>query len=409
MSSAGAESLWVVVPAGQRRDGSWIDDTLVTRTAEAADAAAREPGGGGLGPSATRAPDAGRFPRQRVELFRGPGAAEAVDVAFRRRGWTDGLPVMPPTTARVADLVAVSGRNPQEVMGELAPLGGLATVERVAANAVMAGCGPEQFGYVLAAVSAVCDPAFNLAGVQTTDENVTPLVVISAPAAARSRAELNAGFGVLGPGWRGNATIGRAVRFALNNLGGGWPGVVAFAGAGQPGRYTLVVPEDDETCPWPPLRVELGHGVDDAVVVVSRAESAVNVTGGVAEVVSAMGSAASAFTALHGGSAAVLLAPHTARELAAQGLSRRQVAERLCADASIPAEVWRRFWVAGAVKGAAALAADDGSDGGGGVPVLTDPDRLLVVVAGGTIPIPQHVWFPGWGFPPAHVVRVVGR
>lgn len=382
-------SRWVVVPVAQRRDGSWIDDTLAARQAEAT----------GSGP-AVRAPDAGQFPRQRVELFRGPEAAEAIDVAFRRRGWTDGLPVVAPTTARVADLVAAGGRNPNDVVGELAPLGGLATVERVAANAVMAGCGPGQFPYVLAAVEAVVDPGFNLAGVQTTDENVAPLVVISAPAADRGRAELNSGFGLLGPGWRGNATIGRALRFVLNNLGGGWPGAVSFAGAAQPGRYTLVLPEDDETCPWPPLRIDLGFGAGDTVVVVSRAESAVNITGGVNEIVSAMSSATSAFTAVHGGSAAVLLAPHTARELADGGLSRAQVAEVLAERAVIPADEWRSYWISHQVRAPATRPSGD-------VPVLVDPSRLLIVVAGGTIPIPQHVWFPGWGFPPAHVARPV--
>ncbi len=384
MSGDGAGSQWVLVPVAQRRDGSWLDDTLAARSAEA-----------GL---TARAPEAGRFPRQRVELFRGPAAEADLERAFRRRGWTDGLPVVAPTVGRVAALVDASGRRPAEQVGVLAPLGGVATVERVAANAVMAGCGTEQFPFVLAAVEAVCDPAFNLAGVQTTDENVTPLVVISAPATRREAAELNSGFGVLGPGWRGNATIGRALRLVLQNLGGGWPGALSFAGAGQPGRYTLCVAEDDERCPWEPLRVGLGFGPHDAVMIAGRAESAVNVTGGLDEVVSVMASATSAFTALHGGSAALLLAPHTAAELAGQGLSRLDVAAMLAERAVIPDSVWRRFWVASAVKGGPPP---------GDVPVLVDPDRLLIVVAGGTVPIAQHVWFPGWGFPPAHVTRPV--
>src|SRR3954453_4123181 len=153
-----AERAWVVLPVAQRADGSWIDDTLAARTAEA-----------GLG---ARAPEAGQFPRQRVELYRGPDAADEVERAFRRRGWTDGLPIVVPTTGRVQELVRASGRAPHDVLGKMAPLGGLATVERVAANAVMAGGGVEQFPFVVAAVEAVCDPAFNLAGVQTTDENV---------------------------------------------------------------------------------------------------------------------------------------------------------------------------------------------------------------------------------------------
>jgi hypothetical protein len=379
------EDLWVLVPAAQRRDGTWIDDTLAARN--------REAGQEG------RAPDAGRFPRQRVELFRGPGAAEAVDDTFRRRGWTDGLPIVAPTTGRVARLVAALGRPPHEVLGELAPLGGLATVERVAANAVMAGCGAAQFHFVVAAVEAIVDPAFNLAGVQTTDENVAPLVIVSAPESVRTGVELNAGMGVLGPGWRGNATIGRALRLVLHNLGGGWPGAVALAGAGQPGRYGLVVAEDDEVCPWPPLRVELGLEPDRSVVVVLRAESVVNVTGGLAEIASAMSSATSLFTAVHHGVAAVLLAPHVALQLADRGWSRREVAQRLADEARIPAEVWNRSWVAERTS--------SGTDRSSGIPVVDRPDQLVVVVAGGRLAVPQHVWFPSWGFPPALLVREV--
>ncbi|MEA3217029.1 MAG: hypothetical protein QOJ19_3185, partial [Acidimicrobiia bacterium] len=289
-SSAG---LWVVLPAAQQRGGAWIDDTLRLRSEEA-----------GL---AWRAPLAGCFPRQRVERFRGDDAYDQVNEVFRARGWTDGLPIVPPTVARVEAMVAAVDRPPHEVLAELAPLNGLATVEKVAACAVMAGCLPAQFGVVLAAVEAVADPAFNLRGVQTTDENVAPLVIVSGPAVRA--AGLHAGIGLLGPGFQANACIGRALRLVLQTLGGGWPGAVSFAGAGQPGRYTLCVAEDDEALPegWPPLRVELGYSAEDSVVVVTRAETAVNVTGSLAEIASVMSSACSLFTVVHRGIPAVLL------------------------------------------------------------------------------------------------------
>lgn len=372
-----------MLPSGRQRSGAFIDDTLRARNEEA-----------GLH---GRAPRAGDFPRQRVELFRGPGAAGAIQGTFRDRGWTDGLPVNPPTTGAVAELVAALRRPPVEVLGELAPLGGMATVEKVAANAVMAGCGPAQFPFVAAAVQAMADPAFNLAGVQTTDENVTPLLIVSAPGPVREGAQIHAGVGVLGPGWRGNATIGRAVRLVLHNIGGGWPGAVSYAGAGQPGRYTLCIAEDDEACPWPPLRVELGWAEADSTITVLRAESAVNVTGGVAEILSVMSSATSLFNAAHRGRAAVLLAPHTAAGLAARGLSRRDAAE-LLARATIPTALWRQSWLAAALKGNTRF---------GDMAVVADPADLTIVVAGGTVPIAQHVWFPSWGFPPAALTRRV--
>jgi hypothetical protein len=402
VSRPAAEDLWVVLPAGQRADGGWVDDTLAQRNAEA-----------GL---TARAPRAGDFPRQRVELFRGPGAHDTLGEAFAARGWTDGLPVVPPTTDKVAGLVAASRQHPQHVLGELAPLGGVATVEKVAANAVMAGCGPAQLPFVVAAVRAVAEPAFNLRGVQTTDENCAPLVVVSAPTAVREAAQLHAGIGLLGPGWRGNATIGRALRLVLHNVGGGWPGAVSFAGAGQPGRYTLCAAEDDDACPWPPLRVELGFDDADSVVVVTRAESAVNVTGGLVEVADVIGSATSLFTLAHRDVGALLLAPHVAGQAAARGWSRRDVAAHLAERARLRAGTWSRSWLAARLReargadpdGADPDGVDPGSadpDGAGGsdLPVLAGPDDLVVFVAGGRIPIPQHVWFPSWGFPPCRV------
>jgi hypothetical protein len=387
VSRPAAEDLWVVLPAGQRADGGWLDDTLRQRNAEA-----------GL---EGRAPRAGDFPRQRVELVRGPGAHRLCDELFAARGWTDGLPVVPPTTDRVADLVAASGRPPHDVLGVLAPLGGLATVEKVAANAVMAGCGPAQFPFVVAAVEAIADPAFNLRGVQTTDENCAPLVVVSAPAAVRDAAQVHAGIGVLGPGWRGNATIGRALRLVMHNLGGGWPGAVSFAGAGQPGRYTLCVAEDDDACPWPPLRVELGFAAADSVVVVTRAESAVNVTGGLTEIADVMGSATSLFTVAHDGIAALLLAPHVAAEAAERGWSRRDLAAHLADRARLRAATWHASWLAERTGVGRTRPVDDAE--GADIPVLSGADDLLVFVAGGRIPIPQHVWFPSWGFPPCRI------
>lgn len=380
------EDLWIVNPAGRRRDGSWVDDTIVDRQAETG--------------RAGRAPDVGRFERQRVELVRGPGAWSVVDDTFRRRGWTDGLPVVPPTTGRVSALITAVERNPNELLAEVAPLGGLGTVEKVAANAVMAGCGPLQFPFVIAAVEAITDPGFGLVGVQTTDENVTPLLVISAPAARLAEAEINTGAGVLGPGWRGNATIGRAVRLVMQNLGGGWPDLVSFAGAGQPGRYTLCVAEDEIACPWEPLRVDLGYDIDAGVVVAMRAESAVNVTGGLDELMSVMGSATSLFTVAHQAGAAVLLAPHTAIENAELGRSRAEVADLLASRSHLDDELWSASWLANTARARSdTQPAVDGR--------VIEPADLLVVVAGGRIPIPQHVYFPGWGFGASWIERQV--
>ena len=379
------DTLWVVIPTGQRASGEWIDDTLRRRAEEA-----------GL---LARTPEAGRFPRQRVEVVRAVDPVAEVNERFEARGWTDGLPVVPPTLARVQALCTTTARMPADELGEVDPLRGVATVEKIAANAVMAGCRPEHFPVVLAAVEAVLDPAFNMRGVQTTDENVAPLLVVNGPIAARLG--INAGFGALGPGWRANAAIGRAVRLVMLNLGGGWPGAVSLAGLGQPGRYSLCLAERDDS-PWPPLHVELGYRPDQSTVTVWRAETAINVTGGLAELASVMGSAASAFTMLYAGRVAVIVAPFVARKLAKDGWSKDDVKRHLHAQARVSVSAVREWWLrATAREWPARFETQDP------VPAIASPDDITVLVAGADLAIPQLAYFPSWGFPPCRITREI--
>lgn len=386
------QDLWVLLPTAQQRSGAWIDDTLKERVIEH-----------GL---LYRTPLVGQFPRQRVEVIRDTDAAAAVNSLFYQRGWTDGLPIVPPTLGRVADMLANTDRLKQTVIAELDPLKGEATVEKIAINAVMAGCRSDYLPVILAAVEALAQPAFNLRGVQTTDENVAPLFILNGP--ITHQLEINASFGVLGPGWQANATIGRAMRLIMHNIGGGWPGAVSFAGLGQPGRYTLCLAENSSESPWPPLHVELGYEAQTSTVTVMRAETAINVTGGLAEVASVMGSAASYFTMLYDGKVAVVLAPHVAQTLAAGGWSKADVRRYLYEQGRVPAEALARSWLFGTahpekkwpdwLRQAAAQ---------GPVPVVRKAEDITLIVAGGTIPIPQNAYFPSWGFPPCRITRVI--
>ena len=380
------EALWVVLPTGQRASGEWIDDTLRARAEEC-----------GL---LARTPLAGKFPRHRVEVIRAADPVDEVNALFEARGWTDGLPITPPTLARVEAMCASTTRAPSEVLGEVEPLRGEATVERIAANAVMAGCRPEYFVVVLAAVEAMLEPAFNMRGVQTTDENVAPLLIVSGPLAARLG--INAGFGALGPGWRANAAIGRAVRLVMLNLGGGWPGAVSLAGLGQPGRYTLCLAEREDS-PWPPLHVELGYRPEQSTVTVLRAETAINVTGGLAELASVMGSAASAFTMLYEGRVAVIVAPFVARRLAAEGWRKDDVRRWLHAQARVPVAAWQQWWLRATARSWPAWVTETA----GTLPVVKEPGDITVVVAGGDLAIPQLAYFPSWGFPPCRLTREI--
>jgi len=380
------EALWVVLPTGQRASGEWIDDTLRARAEER-----------GL---LARTPLAGKFPRHRVEVIRAADPVDEVNALFEARGWTDGLPITPPTLARVEAMCASTTRAPSEVLGEVEPLRGEATVEKIAANAVMAGCRPEYFVVVLAAVEAMLEPAFNMRGVQTTDENVAPLLIVSGPLAARLG--INAGFGALGPGWRANAAIGRAVRLVMLNLGGGWPGAVSLAGLGQPGRYTLCLAEREDS-PWPPLHVELGYRPEQSTVTVLRAETAINVTGGLAELASVMGSAASAFTMLYEGRVAVIVAPFVARRLAAEGWRKDDVRRWLHAQARVPVAAWQQWWLRATARSWPAWVTETA----GTLPVVKEPGDITVVVAGGDLAIPQLAYFPSWGFPPCRLTREI--
>jgi hypothetical protein len=385
-------SLWIVLPTGQQAAGAWIDDTLKQRAAEQ-----------GL---SAKVPLAADFPRQRVEVVRGPGAEERLQELFLQRGWSDGLPVVPPTVARVNEALAFTDWAPTEVLGEVEPLKGLATVEKIAANAVMAGCRPEYLAVVLAAVACILDPAFNLRGVQTTDENVTPLLIVNGPAARELR--VNGSFGALGPGWQANAAIGRAIRLVMNNIGGGWPGAVALAGLGQPGRYTLCLAENEAQSPWAPLHVEAGLPADASAVTVTRVESVMNVTGGLAEIASVMGSAASGFGILWSGRPTVLLAPAVAAECARRGMDKDDVRRFLWERGRWRREDWEKSWLTQRIVAnrrwpewveEAARAGD--------IPAARAPDDIVLVVAGGDIPIPQNAYCPSWGFPPARITREV--
>ena len=186
------------------------------------------------------------------------------------RGMTDGLPVIPPTPERVAAMIAGTSLPRDHVVAELPPRGGVATVEKIAVNAVMAGCLPAYLPVVIAAVEAMVEPQFNLLGIQTTTNPVAPLVLINGP--VRNRIDLNCGAGALGPGRRANATIGRAVRLMLLNIGGGIPGEVDKAMLGMPGKYTFCLGEFEEQSPWPPFHVERGFDAADSTVTVVSAQ-----------------------------------------------------------------------------------------------------------------------------------------
>lgn len=163
--------------------------------------------------------------------------------------WTDGLPVVPPTPALVERMLERSPYATDHELGPVPPRNGIATMEVLATNAVMAGCRPEYFPLVVAAAEAVLDPAFNLNGVQATTHNCTPLLLVTGPVV--EQLGINAGAGCFGAGYRANATVGRAIRLLMANTGGGAPGVTDQSTFGHPGKFTYCIGERAERNPWP--------------------------------------------------------------------------------------------------------------------------------------------------------------
>ncbi len=203
-----------------------------------------------------------------------PDDLAAFNEECESRNWSDGLPLIPPTIARVDAMLAGTSRARDEIVASIAPGFGAATVERVAINAVMAGCRPEYLPVLLAAVEAVADPTFNLQGIQATTNSAAPWIIVNGPLAMTLG--VNSGLNCLGQGNRANATLGRALRLVLQNIGGALPGQMDRATHGQPGKYTFCCAENEAANPWTPLHVERGFGADDNVVTVVGAAGTLN-------------------------------------------------------------------------------------------------------------------------------------
>jgi hypothetical protein len=195
---------------------------------------------------------------------------EAIERCYEL-GWTDGLPVVPPTEQRVGEFIERSGRPADEVVGELPERRREITVGKVASNAVMAGCLPEYMPVVLAATEAMLEPIFNLVGPSSSMGGSAILSIVNGPIA--KELNINSRNNLFGPGNRANATIGRAVRLILMNACAAIPGVFDRSVIGHPGKYTYCIAEADTETHWTPLHVERGFSPRESTVTVFAGES----------------------------------------------------------------------------------------------------------------------------------------
>jgi hypothetical protein len=220
----------------------------------------------------------------KTDIIQAPSPALAAQVPegtdliewYYEHGCSDGLPVVPPTAVKIAAAVTALGGEPGHVLARVPPRWGSLSREVLAINMVMAGCRPEYAPVVEAAMLALCEPPFNLNGVQATTHMASPLLVVNGP--VRRAIGMNAGCNVFGSGNRANATIGRALRLILLNVGGGWPGLLDKSTLGHPGKYTYCIAENEEASPFAPYHVEHGYRAEDSTVFVLAAEPPHSIT-----------------------------------------------------------------------------------------------------------------------------------
>ena len=199
---------------------------------------------------------------------------DAINALYRERRWSDGLPIVPPTEQRVERMLQHTQRGRHEIVTHVAPGYGAATVERIAINAVMAGCDPQYLPILIAATEAMAAPEFNLQGIQATTNPVAVWLIVNGPIA--TALNLNGGFNCIGQGRWSNATLGRGLRLILQNIGGALPGEMDRATQGQPGKFSFCCSENEDASPWEPLHVERGFTADQSTVTVVGAEGTLN-------------------------------------------------------------------------------------------------------------------------------------
>jgi len=319
---------------------------------------------------------------------------------FFEKPWSDGLPVVTPTEERVEQMLSGTRRGPEEVIGAVPPLGEIATVRQAAIHAVMAGCKPEYLPVVLGGLEAALEEPLNLGGVQATLHSVAPLMIVNGPYA--KRIGLTGGGGCFGPGFRANATIGRALRLMLLNLGGGIPRVASMSTLGQPSRYTFCVAENEEESPWESLAVSRGHSPEDDVITMVMCENPQIIFNDVdrdprrllvpvADNIAAMGS----WPIWTRTDVAVALSPEHASICARGGFSRADAHRYLCEIAGRRVRDLKRGgpWREDRPSGRWGHPVDR-NDEDFFVRAIHDPEDLHLFVAGGNGPMSAVM--PGW-------------
>ena len=339
---------------------------------------------------------------RRVEVS---ASFDAIQDYYEEQGWTDGLPVVPATEDLVRKMLLAYGEDPAASLGVVQPRNAQVTLEKVAINAVMAGCRPEHFPVVVAAVKAALQLDFNIASVQATTGGAAPAIIVNGPIA--KQLGINGDSGCFGPGYRANAVIGRALRLFVRNVAGLVPGEMDKATLALPARYTFCFAENEERSPWEPRHVELGLAPEASMVTLTGIRGMYTIMEstsptGIQVLRTLVGSIrtigfSNYYQTGTGAQMTLVLCPEHAAEIHASGLSKQDVREYVFQNARMPlsrlkdiAHYGNRNWPSWI----------DESDPDTMVPIVRAADDVVVVVAGGD---GRHsAWLAGWG-----VTRVV--
>jgi len=336
---------------------------------------------------------------------------EAIEYFYEQK-WTDGLPIVPPKREFVEEMLSSVNRDPDEVVAVFPPREIKVTVRDIAINAVMAGCKPEYLPVVIAGVEAACEPVFNLSGINATTHVVSPLMIVNGP--IRNKLSINSRHNVFGQGFRANATIGRAFRLCMMNLGGGYPGETDMSTFGHPGKFTYCIAENEEDSPWEPFHVEKGFDADQSTVTVFGGEAPQSVTNhiandpygicySIAQVMTNMGNN----NTFMSGQILVVIGPEHAATIAKHGWTKDDVRYYLYQNARSNIDklrfngrygwTWNNNWPKWY----------DRKNPDEMIPIVPRPDDIHILYAGGSAGR-FSVVVPGWGrISPKIVTKVI--
>ena len=316
--------------------------------------------------------------------------AAAMELCYEK-GWSDGLPVVPPTAERIAAMLDVCALEPDQQVAFIENRQVSVTAEKIAINAVMAGCKPEYMPVIVATVEALADPLYGYHGPGTSTGGAGVLMIVNGPIARELG--MNNGHNLFGPGWRANATIGRAVRLIMRNTIGTIPGILDQSSLGHPGKYTYCIAENEEDSPWPPLHASRGFQAGSNAVTIMAALGVHQYSNGLSATPEGVLTTACAQMRISAGTArqpcyAMVFAGEHQAIMKKAGYSREDVKRHVFEHTKVSiAELKRANLKDGAVEPADEKTMMD---------LVETPDDILVIAAGGKAGV-QSCYIPGWG------------